>query len=432
VRANGRRIGFRLRETRTARRAAGSLLVAMIVGAATLFAGVPAAAAAPEVGVMGTITWGQSRAEIDREVAMLRAAGVRWVRANLGWRYVEPRRRRIDRRALAQWDYAIDRARDAGLRVLMPIAEVPYWASADPNKRSGRGGSRWNGWYRPKRMSDFGRFVRFAVGHFAKRGVRAYEIWNEPNYDRFWPSGPNPGAYARMLKAGYRGAKRADRGVTVLLGGLALNDYPFLAGVYRAGGRRYFDGVAVHPYTYGVDPTKQWKGSGADGYRNRISRNAFPAIVEIRRTMARRGDRRKKVWITEFGYSTTSQRGGVTAEQQARYLTQAYRYAQRFRWVHSMFWYQSRNSPFLGDRDTFDAQFGLMSIRWRPKPSYDALRRYTAELAGPSPPPPAPEPPPPAAAPPPPQTGPPAPGEPPPPPPELPPVPTLPVSLPAR
>ena len=88
----------------------------------------------------------------------------------MNWAGLEPDRKGdINEWLLAEYDYAIDRAHEAGLQVLMPIADgVPYWASADPAKYVNGGGTpNWEVTYRPQRMSDYGDFVRFVVGHFA-------------------------------------------------------------------------------------------------------------------------------------------------------------------------------------------------------------------------------------------------------------------------
>jgi polysaccharide biosynthesis protein PslG len=351
---------------------------------AALVAALPALALAPaapaaEVGVVADVTWGQPRADVDREIALLRAAGVRWIRANVNWAGLEPDAKGvIEERLLADYNYAVDRARAAGLQVLMPIADgVPYWASADPAKHvDGQGNRRWEATYRPADPSDYGDLVRFAVEHFSARGVHAYQIWNEPNHPRFWPSGPDAREYVPLLRAGYEAAKAADPGATVLLGGLSKSDFYYLEDVYRAGGGPYFDAVAVHPYTHGVDPTAAWNGVHAWEDPDRISINAFPAVQEIRRSMVAFGDAGKQVWLTEFGYSTTTNDGGVSAATQAAFLTKAYRYLERFPWVRAMFWYAARNSPFHGDRDAYEARFGLATTGWSLKPSYAALRSY--------------------------------------------------------
>ena len=366
-------MGTAVRQPLRARAALAALLAALL--------GLALAPAAPaaEVGVVADVTWGQPRAAVDREIALVRAAGVRWIRANVNWAGLEPNGKGVvNERLLAEYDYAIDRAHAAGIQVLMPIADgVPYWASADPAKHvDGEGNRQWEVTYRPTRASDYGDVVRFVVEHFSARGVHTYQIWNEPNHPRFWPSGPDAREYVPLLRAGYEATKAADPGATVLLGGLSKSDFYYLEDVYRQGGGPYFDAVAVHPYTYGVDPTATWNGVHDWEDPDRISINAFPAIQEVRRSMEAFGDAEKQVWLTEFGFSTTTQDGGVPAAAQAAFLTKAYRYVERFPWIRTMFWYAARNSPFYGDRDTYEARFGLLTTDWAPKPSYAALRAY--------------------------------------------------------
>ena len=338
---------------------------------------------AAEVGVVGDITWIESRADIDREVELAQAAGVRWMRTNVNWKGLEgDGKGRINQWLLDQYDYAIDKAHAAGIQVLMPISDgVPYWASGDPRKANGN----YRDTYPPANMADYGDIVRFVVRHFSARGVHAYEIWNEPNLDRFWASGPDPAAYTEMLKHGYNAVKTADPGATVVLGGLSRNDFEYLEGIYRAGGGRYFDAAAVHPYTYGVEPEVTWNGVNQGEDPDRLSWNSFPALKEVKRTMDAHGDAHKKVWITEFGYSTTSGDGGVSASQQADYLKEAYRYVERLPWVHSLFWYAARNAPYDDNADSYESQFGLMSTDFRLKPSYHALKEYALENGRPSP-----------------------------------------------
>jgi hypothetical protein len=304
---------------------------------------------------------------------------VQWIRANVNWAGLEPDAKgTINAWLLAEYDYAIDRARAAGLEVLMPISDgVPYWASADPAKHvDGQGRRRYEVTYRPAKASDYGDIVAFVVERYSARGVHAYQIWNEPNHPRFWPSGPKASEYVPMLRAGYEAVKAVDPGALVLLGGLSKSDFYYLEDVYRAGGGPYFDAVAVHPYTYGVDPTAAWNGVHSWEDKTRISINAFPAIQEIKRSMDAFGDSHKKVWLTEFGYSTTTRDGGVSAQTQAEFLTKAYRYVERFPWVETLFWYAARNSPFYGDADTYEGRFGLTTTDFTPKPSYAALKAY--------------------------------------------------------
>jgi hypothetical protein len=48
--------------------------------------------------------------------------------------------------------------------------------------------------------------------------------------------------------------------------------------------------------------------------------------------------------------------------------------------VKTLFWYAARNSPFYGDRDEYEARFGLATTGWSLKQSYWALRAYALKL----------------------------------------------------
>jgi hypothetical protein len=347
-------------------------------------------AQAAETGAVSAITWGQSRADVNREIALLKRLGARYVRVNVNWAGLEPDGKG-QLAGLDMFDHAVDQAHAAGLEIVMPVADgVPYWASGDPRKRiDGNGTRHWNPTYPPAHMADYADAFRTVVERYAPRGVHIFEVWNEPNLERFWASGPDPAHYARMLRAAYPAIKQADPRSTVLLGGLSRNDFDYLEGVYRAGGGGNFDAVAVHPYTYGVDPTVTWKGVNPGEDRNRLSWNSFPAIKEIRRSMDTFGDSGKGVWITEFGYSTTSKDGGVSEAQQAALLTKAYKYVDQFPWVKAMLWYSARNTPWMHDADDYDSRFGLFSTDFKLKPSARAFRAVSGGTAGarrPSPP----------------------------------------------
>jgi hypothetical protein len=345
----------------------------------------PSAAQGAEVGVVPDITWGQPRSVVDREVQLLEEAGVQWVRANVNWRYIEPREGQIDQGLLAEYDYAVSKARAAGIKVLMLIGgnDVPYWASGDPDKYSDSQGQHWDKRYPPGRMADYASLVSFTVEHFGPMGVSDYEIWNEPNLDAFWSPKPNASRYTDMLRAAYPAAKAADPTANVILGGLSKNDFVFLEQVYAAGGGDYFDGVAVHPYAFKEAPSTHWYGRDdwgpmQKGDPDRVSWNCFPGIKEVRASMVANGDSEKKIWATEFGWSVTSQTDGVSPAKQAEYLTEAFEYVEKFGWMKAMFWYTARDNPFYNGADYWEARTGLFTTDFQLRPSYFAMQEYAS------------------------------------------------------
>lgn len=90
------------------------------------------------------------------------------------------------------------------------------------------------------------------------------EIWNEPNQNWEWASGPNPARYTQLLKEAYTAIKSIDPSMPVIGGALAADlssarsatSYPmdqFLQAMYNAGAKGYMDGISIHPYPYALD-----------------------------------------------------------------------------------------------------------------------------------------------------------------------------------
>ncbi len=362
----------------SSRRAAALLAITVMWSTASTSSAPPAqsATAGPQVGVVGDLSWGISRTDMDRTVAMMRDAGVTWVRVNVSWSGGEPNTKgTLNQGWLADIDYAVTQARAAGIQVLMPIADgVPYWASADPAKYTDSTGNHWNKLWKPTNPADYADFVRGVVNRYKNLGVHTYEVWNEPNYARFWPSGPSPADYTQLLAAAAPAIRQADPSATVILGGLSKGDYVYLDGLYRAGAAPYFDAVAIHPYTGAVDPTWCWNQAGT----TKLAWDAFCSIEEVRRTMVAYGDSAKSIWLTEFGWSTTTGTYGVSEATQADYFTKAMTKLQSYPYVKAALWYNFRNTYWLRDDPAqWGANLGMIRTNFTTKPVYAALKGWT-------------------------------------------------------
>lgn len=90
--------------------------------------------------------------------------------------------------------------------------------------------------------------------------------------------------YAQMLKRVYPAIKNANPDAYVVVGGLVGTDsWDFIRGIYRGGGKPYFDVMAIH--TYGATPDEPVRVRGQTVV-NLINGN---------------GDRGRPLWNTEFG-----------------------------------------------------------------------------------------------------------------------------------
>ncbi len=341
--------------------------------------GFPAAAPAEAAvtrsnGVVSDLTWFISRADMDRSITLMRDAGVKWIRANVNWASVEPNTKgTLDAWWLAEIDYAVTKAQAAGIQILMPISDgVPYWASADPKRYADGSGKHWNKYWKPANFQNYADFAKKIVTRYQAKGVHAYEVWNEPNYSRFWPSGPSAADYTKLLKVAYPAIKAADPASTVLMGGLSRNDYGFLRAMYAAGAKGYFDAAAVHPYTNKVDPTTCWNAPGT----TTKSIDAFCGIESVRAVMVNNGDAAKNIWLTEFGWATASSAAnGVSEATQADYLTKAFTKLDSYPYVTHAFWYSMRNLYWSNNDPTdVEANYGLVRVDSSLKQSYAAFK----------------------------------------------------------
>ncbi|HWO16954.1 MAG TPA: family 1 glycosylhydrolase [Solirubrobacterales bacterium] len=345
------------------------------------FATAAPSAGAAEPGVVSDLTWYISDGEKTRESQVLQDLGSKWVRLSISWRDTQPEANRYNDWWLAEYQEAIDVAHAAGQKVIVMVNDAPAWASGS------------SGSLIPQQAGDYANFMSFVASRYGAK-VDAWEIWNEQNISRFWTGGPNPTAYAALLRAAYPAVKSADPTATVLFGGLSGNDYDFLAAAYAAGAKGFFDALATHPYTYcGTTGPADIRMSGS-----RISKDSFLGYRELRSTMLAQGDD-KPIWITEMGWNTSTAtcspgagmwQGGVSEGSQADFLYETLKLLEADPYVQVALWYNVRNNYWSGDANEPEAQYGLTRTDFSPKPAYGAFRAYSHGLPyTPSTPPPA-------------------------------------------
>jgi polysaccharide biosynthesis protein PslG len=326
-------------------------IVGCIVAAVTLLSVLaPGTSMAAEKGLSVDLTWGIKSSDQDRTANLLPDVGAKWVRLTFEWNQLETSQGTYNSTKLAAWDRSVALSRQAGTKVLVTVYGTPSWASANGKV----GGAPSNNAYYANLMS-------FLANRYRGQ-VQAWEIWNEENVSRFWTTGPDPARYTGLLRAAYPAVKSADPNATVVFGGTSGNDTGFIDGAYRAGAKGSFDVMAVHPYT-GSAPE-----AGAGLY-------SFPGYREVRDLMLRYGDA-KPMWLTEFGWSTTSDNWGVSSQAQADYLLRAYRMLEQDPYVQVAIWYNFRNNWWDRDADGWEFQCGLMRTDFTPKPSYAAFKSY--------------------------------------------------------
>ncbi len=304
-----------------------------------------------------------------QSVSQVAGLGVGWVRAFVPWNLFEPNRGHLNEPEIGALETGLA-GLPKGTKVILDVVDTPEWESGSSNPVMP-----------PRDPADYARFAGTMAKRFAGR-VAAWEVWNEEDASLWWASGPDPAAYAALLKAAYPAFKAADPSATVVLGGLTGNDYEFLSQLYADGVKGYFDAVGVHTDSICdvVSPYEILRNGRTD---QRINRWAFLGYRTVHEVMLAHGDN-SPIWMTELGWSTSTQEcnsgawagqkpAGVSPAQQATFLLQAYHCLAQDPYVQVGIWYGLQDiEPF----DSARGSYGLLDSNLVPKPAYGALAEY--------------------------------------------------------
>jgi hypothetical protein len=260
-----------------------------------------------------------SGSELCVRARLARRSGARILREDFGWADIEPRPGDF---AWRRSDEVVAAAATQGLTLLPLLHDTPDWAGKASTSI-------------PTDAGPYARFVARVAARYGPRGSfwRAHrelpyrpaahlELWNEPYLPQFSDGNPDPANYARLVRDTVRVARRANPLARFLIEGDTSwtsdnesfrDDWmqELYAAVPDLG--RWFDGVAVHPYS--DDPPDAFT-PGPRFFRQ------TRRLEEVRRALLAHGDRAKHLWITEIGWSTCGgDSGGCVSEpQQAEYL----------------------------------------------------------------------------------------------------------------
>jgi hypothetical protein len=232
---------------------------------------------------------------LDNQLALMARSGVESLRVTFVWGALEPAPGVFN---FAETDRIVGDAARHGIPLLANLIYTPGWASSLPT-------SQYPERYAPRSPGLFADFASAAVKRYGPHGsfwtanpglhpvpVRQWQIWNEQAFDVFWATLPWPASYTSLLRAAYTAIHRADHGARVVAGSLvATNKYTQwaqMSDLYKAGGKRYFDVVALHPFTDGSIPVSQSVG------------RVITIVQKVRDVMRHHGDAHKPVILTEL------------------------------------------------------------------------------------------------------------------------------------
>ena len=292
------------------------LSACLVALALLLVAAAPAAASKRQVprGFIGTTADGPVTDQLHRfqgQLDPMADAGVESLRMVFPWRDAQPYRRRADvppDRAgefrdedgvPTDWrllDAYVEGAARRGMRVLPVVLYAPPWAARDPGADASP----------PSSFTAYARFAAAVAKRYGRGGsfwaerpdvpalpIAWVQVWNEPHFSEFWSDQPWERDYAKLLRTTYKAVKAAAPRTKVLTAGFANRSWTFLEKLYKHRTRGHFDAIGLHPFT-----------------------NAVDGVVEIirrgRAVMARYGDRKLPVAITELSWTSAKGKAAWT------------------------------------------------------------------------------------------------------------------------
>lgn len=307
-------------------------------------------------------------AELDRQAS----TGVGVIREHVNWSDIERSPGHYD---FASLDDLVARAAVRGLRILPILLSPPAWESTRPR------GNTSSIVYPPRNPLAMAAFAARLVKRYGPKGtfwcchspylpIRAWQVWNEPDWPAWWGGRPSPFEYALLLRVVSLAIHLADPRADVVLAGLtsrAAAPGSFLDQLYDQGVSPFFDTLAIHPY-------------GAD------VATVVQVLRDTRAIARRRGDARKPIWATEYGWSTGGLRTNLLSTP-ACHAALMYSATRRLaemreelnlRGIVAFAW--NDRPPTL---DIWPYYAGLVGVDGTPKP---ALAAFTAAIAGELPP----------------------------------------------
>jgi hypothetical protein len=267
-------------------------------------------------------------------------------------------------------DRVIDEATRLGLQVRLRLTGVPMWAIDDYV------GDRRQPPETEAELTRWRTFVKDLMVHVRGR-VQYVDVWVQPNSQKYWPTGPDPVEFMRLLATTYDVVHETAPETQVVSGGLLGNDIGYLEKMYDAADvlgldAMPFDLLGVQPFTGAESPTLVDPARRYDQEPFGAFDENFTGFTSLHDVLADHGDASVPIFISSFGYSTRRAAGapGVPDTLRAEYLTDAFGAATCASYVAALSWYAFHPTPWDPESWT------LLNSEDRPNKTYAALVRW--------------------------------------------------------
>lgn len=304
----------------------------------------------------------------DGELKKIKEAGLSYVRFVIPWYAVERGKGSF---VWGYFDSFVERLREHGLKAVIVIgAGHPSYTKTirlseenlDQTDEALAAPSS------DEEIKAFAHYAATTVEHFKGDDI-VWELWNEPDSDRFWAPRANVQDYIRVMDAACHAMRAVAPNAHIIGPGMADTSGRFgslipgfLGKVLLSPVSSCLDAVSVHPYRDGEKPPE-------------TVLSAYEKLRTYVKAFTPKGQKVLPVVATEWGFTLTD----TSEEDQAAFLLRSFLLNSLSK-VPLSIWYEWRDAR-AGDDDP-EAHFGLLTLKRKEKPSYKALASFLPPLKG--------------------------------------------------
>lgn len=304
----------------------------------------------------------------DEELLQIKRAGLDYVRFVMPWYEIE---RGKNRYVWGAFDSFVVRLRKAGLKAVVVLGGGHPLHTERLEAPEGNIDHDDYVYAAPKDASEVTAFARYAartVEHYGTRDI-IWEIWNEPDSDRFWAPEAKVEDYIALADATCRAIRKTSPEARIVGPGMA--DMPgrfghllpgFLGKILQSPVSSCLNAVSVHPYRDGAKPPETVTA-------------AYEKLRAYIAAFTPEGQTPLPVYATEWGFTTTD----VSPSEQADFLLRSF-LLNSLNNVPVSIWYEWRDAREGADDP--EAHFGLLDLGKGEKESYKALASFLPPIKG--------------------------------------------------
>lgn len=279
------------------------------------------------------------------DLSMLKEADVGIVRMDISWGSVEKTKGKY---AFSRHDKLVEDMNKLGIRILFIIdyGNPLYDDGLAPHTKEGR--------------KAYTEFCSALAERYAGKNI-IWELWNEPNIDKFWKPKADVDNYMKFCKTVVPVIRSKDKDACIIAPATSAFDMKFMESCFEQGLLDLVDGVSVHPYRNAeLSPETTF-----DDYK------LLSLLIEQHKPKG------KSIPILsgEWGYSTTN----LSRKLQGKYLARQWLSNLAYN-IPISIWYDWHDDG--KDPNETEHNFGTVTWDYKEKPSFAAMKTFTEQFAG--------------------------------------------------